>query len=70
MSEGEVKEGQIKTLKEGFGFIECKELNKNLFFFWSDVMGSDFNALKIGDKMKYRIGKNEKGDCAKEIRKM
>ena len=40
---------------------------KNLFFFWEDLEGLDFNELNVGDVLEYEIGENERGECARHI---
>jgi cold shock CspA family protein len=62
--------GRIVTLKEGYGFVSNESLGRDLFFFWTDLIDCDFNSLKAGDQLEYCIGRNEKGDCAKEIRRL
>ena len=58
--------GKIMTLKNGFGFIEYPP--NNLFFHYLSLIDVDFNDLKIEDKVKFTIGKNEKGEnIAKDI---
>lgn len=61
------KQGEILTLKNGFGFIKLPP--NNLFFHYSSLKNVDFNDLKEGDLIEYKIGKNEKGeDIATEVR--
>jgi cold shock CspA family protein len=67
---GELKRGKILNLQGGYGFVTTDIPNKNLFFFWSDLLNVDFNDLKPGDAVDYLIGTNEKGrECAKEVRR-
>lgn len=51
---------EILTLKNGFGFI--KSPPNNLFFHYSNMVDTDFNDLKVGDKVKYSIEKNQNGE--------
>ncbi len=60
--------GKIVQLKNGYGFITTETPGKNLFFFWEDVEGADFNELRPGDSLEYELGVNERGECAKHIR--
>ena len=60
-------EGKIHSLKEGFGFITPSSGSATVFFFHAEVQNADFNDLKVGDKVRYKIGKNEKGPCAVAI---
>ncbi|MBN1927968.1 MAG: NYN domain-containing protein [Chlorobiaceae bacterium] len=56
----EAQQGEIMTLKNGFGFI--RRPPNNLFFHYQSVNGIDFNDLNEGDKVSYRIDQNDKGD--------
>ena len=68
-----VLQGKILQLKNGYGFIapdnqdQCSKESKNLFFFWEDVENCDFNDLCSGDAVSYTEGKNQRGECAKNI---
>ena len=57
-------EGSVLSLKEGYGFIKASAGGTTVFFFYAEVQNTDFNDLKIGDLVRYRMGKNEKGPCA------
>jgi len=61
--------GWIQTLKSGYGFIVPEQGGPNMFFFHEDVNGSDFLELKIGDRVQYVVGQNDRGPCAKEVRR-
>jgi len=52
--------GEILSVKNGFGFI--KNPPNNLFFHYQSVNGVDFNDLNVGDKVTYKIEKNEKDE--------
>ncbi len=61
--------GRVMQLKNGYGFISRENPpGKNLFFFWEDVEGVDFNDLCDGDLLEYELGSNERGDCARHVR--
>jgi uncharacterized LabA/DUF88 family protein/cold shock CspA family protein len=61
------KTGTIMTLKNGFGFIKFPP--NNLFFHYQNLVGVDFNDLKVEDKVQFVIAKNDKGeDIAKEVK--
>lgn len=61
------KTGTIMTLKNGFGFIKYPP--NNLFFHYLNLVGVDFNDLKVEDKVQFIISKNDKGeDIAKEVK--
>lgn len=67
---GESYAGRVAAIKEGYGFIRNELSPKNIFFYWGDVVDGDFNALREGDTVQYSLGMNEKGECAKEVRKL
>jgi cold shock CspA family protein len=62
--------GWIQTLKSGYGFIVPDQGGPNMFFFHEDVIGSDFLELKVGDRVQYIIGQNDRGPCAKDVRRL
>jgi cold shock CspA family protein len=66
----EARKNKIRYLKDGYGFIETDNPNQNLFFYYADVQNCDFNELSIGDLVEYKIGKNQKGECAVEVFKV
>lgn len=58
---------EILTLKNGYGFIKYPP--NNLYFHYSNVVGTDFNELQVGDKVGFYIDKNEVGeDVAKNVK--
>lgn len=59
--------GKIQALREGFGFITPSDGTPNLFFFHASVLNADFNELRVGDEVHYRIGTNDKGICAVDV---
>lgn len=60
--------GIIQSLKEGgFGFITPDEDMENIFFHFSEVKNRNFSELRLGDKVTYILGRNEKGYCATQI---
>ncbi len=68
-SNEEVREGEILSLKNGYGFI--KYPNNNLFFHYTDVENVDFNDLITGDKVIFTLERKFNGqDVAKNIRKV
>ena len=55
------------TLKNGFGFIKYPP--NNIFFHYQQLVGVDFNDLKVEDKVQFVISKNDKCDeIAKEVK--
>jgi cold shock CspA family protein/uncharacterized LabA/DUF88 family protein len=66
--DGERKQGQILSLKNGYGFIQYPP--NNLFFHYSDIVNVDFNDLQEGDMMEFNVEKNERGyDVATNVSK-
>lgn len=59
--------GQILQLKNGYGFLGTDFSSKNLFFFWEDLEGLDFNELILGEYLEFEFGSNERGECARHI---
>lgn len=62
-----VYEGNIKRIKEGYGFITAPQLEGDIFFYHLDVLNGEFNNLAEGDLVEFKLGKNEKGITAREI---
>ncbi len=62
-----VADGMIKLLKEGYGFIVPGGGGPDVFFFHLQVTNADFNELAVGDKVRYSLGRNERGPCAVDI---
>lgn len=56
----DVNESTILSLKPGYGFIKYPPTN--LFFHFQSVNGCDFYDLQPGDKIRFRIARNEKGE--------
>jgi cold shock CspA family protein len=62
-----VSVGKIQALREGYGFITPNDGAGNLFFFHASVLNADFNELRVGDEVTYKIGNNDKGVCAVDV---
>jgi cold shock CspA family protein len=62
--------GWIQTLKSGYGFIVPDQGGPNMFFFHEDVAGLDFLELKVGDRVQFAVGQNDRGACAKDVRRL
>jgi cold shock CspA family protein/uncharacterized LabA/DUF88 family protein len=61
LEEGEMHVSDIQNLKSGYGFINFEPAN--LFFHYSSLMGVDFNDLQVGDRVRFTLGTNERGDA-------
>ncbi|MGV3538259.1 MAG: NYN domain-containing protein [Rufibacter sp.] len=60
-------EGEIMSLKNGYGFIKFPP--NNLFFHFSNLIDTDFNDLHVGDRVEFEITKDEEGnDIAKSVK--
>ncbi|XP_030765658.1 cold shock domain-containing protein E1 isoform X2 [Sitophilus oryzae] len=64
-SNGQVYQGFIAALKDGFGFIETIEHDKEVFFHFSNFEG-DANTLELGQEVEYNLGTrgNSGGSCS------
>lgn len=63
-------EGTIQTLKEGYGFIASSDpahRGQAFFFFHAEVLNADFNDLKLGDRVRFQLGTNPRGQCAVQV---
>jgi cold shock protein len=64
-------EGVIKRLTDrGFGFIGREGEDKDLFFHSNSLVGTDFNSLKEGDKVKFEVEQSDKGPNAVKVEKI
>jgi hypothetical protein len=64
---GTPAEGEVLSLKNGYGFIKFPP--NNLFFHFTSVIDGDFNGLTIGDIVSFSIVKNSQGeDIAKDVK--
>ncbi|MEA2092827.1 MAG: cold shock domain-containing protein [Patescibacteria group bacterium] len=60
-------EGTIKTLTErGFGFIE-REGEDDIFFHSNDLVDTQFDDLKVGDKVSFEVTQSNKGPKASNV---
>jgi len=65
--EGEVAQGEIHSLKNGYGFIKYPP--NNLFFHYTSVVEGDFSELQEGDAVEFTFAKNDEGQpIAKNVR--
>jgi cold shock CspA family protein len=63
-------EGTIQTLKEGYGFIASTDpanRGQTFFFYHAELVNTDFNDLKPGDRVRFQLGTNQKGPCAVQV---
>ena len=63
----EFSRGEIITLKLGYGFIKSDDAPGNAFFHYSSVTERDFNSLKVGDLVAFRLEKGAESWIAKDV---
>ena len=63
-------QGTIKRLMDkGYGFISCPEVEKDLFFHSTALVGCEFNQLQEGDKVTFETEETDKGLNATNVAK-
>lgn len=60
-------EGELMSLRGGFGFIRCRQYPNNVFFHWSSLENKDFSELEPGQRVSFFAEEGEKGPVAREI---
>ncbi|XP_060521185.1 cold shock domain-containing protein E1 [Cylas formicarius] len=61
---GQVYQGFVAALKDGFGFIETVQHDKEVFFHFSNFEG-DSNGLELGQEVEYNLGtRGNSGSCS------
>ncbi|TAD99070.1 MAG: NYN domain-containing protein [Bacteroidetes bacterium] len=68
VANGAVLKSTLISVKNGYGFVYSPP--NNLFFSYEDVINGDFNDLKEGDVVEYTIGENDRGEYARNVRKV
>ncbi len=57
--------GTIKTLRDnGFGFITPEDGGKDVFFHSTEVQGTTFNELNVGDVVTFEMADSDRGPKA------
>ena len=60
--------GNILSLKAGYGFIKAVEFPNNVFFNWGELTNIEFSNLEVGDKVTFKVVLNDKGGhVAKQV---
>jgi len=59
--------GSLKGINSGFGFVTVDGSGKDIFFARSEVQNDLWEALKVGDRLKFNIGFNYAGPVACSI---
>jgi CspA family cold shock protein len=64
-----VKEGTVKWFndKKGFGFIEPKDGEKDLFVHMNEIQMDGYKTLKEGQTVDFEEGSSDKGPCATNV---
>lgn len=61
--------GVVKTLVDGHGYgFVSSNAGKDIFFHYSQLQGIEFDSLREGQSVIYKVGLGEKGLIAKEIK--
>jgi len=64
-------QGTIRNLvtDRGFGFIQPEQGqdSKDLFFHRTDVQGTSYDALQVGQTVQYELGKDERRGTTKAV---
>jgi cold shock CspA family protein/uncharacterized LabA/DUF88 family protein len=60
-------EGEILSVKEGFGFIKCEKFPDNVFFHWTSVAGEEIGNLVKGDKVNFTVDEGPRGAIARRV---
>ncbi len=59
--------GTVVQLKSGYGFITPDKGDRDFFFLWEDLENCSFDELRIGEKVEFEIGTNDRGECARKV---
>lgn len=60
--------GKIKTLTDkGFGFISMGQGKKDLFFHARNLRGITYDALQVGDELRFEVEEGDKGPFATNV---
>jgi CspA family cold shock protein len=64
-----VATGTVKffNAEKGFGFI-AREGGDDIFVHYSNIDGSGFKSLEVGQKVEFEVGPGRKGDEAQNVR--
>lgn len=66
-----MKEGTIAGLTDkGFGFIKVEGMEKDLFFHAKELVGTEFEALAVGDRVSFEVGEDDRGQHATRVTKI
>ena len=62
------QQGTIAGLTDkGFGFIKIEGQEKDLFFHSNELIGVEFDSLRVGDKVTFEMAEGPKGPNAIKV---
>lgn len=66
------KIGRVKGFgcHKGWGFIEFRGIDEDVFVHYSDIQAPGYKRLEIGDYVLFSLVHGDKGFAAKEVRKL
>ena len=59
--------GEILSVKDGFGFIRCDKFPDNVFFHWTSVANEEIGNLVRGDKVNFTVDEGPRGAIARRV---
>ena len=59
--------GTVVQLKSGYGFITPEKGDHDFFFLWEDLENCSFDELRIGERVEFEVGTNDRGECARRV---
>lgn len=60
-------EGEILSVKDGYGFIKCSAFPGNVFYHYASLENRDFDDLFQGQRVMFGVEENEKGMIARNV---
>jgi len=62
-------QGTVKWFnqKKGFGFLICKEIDKDVFVHYSNIQGKGFRTLQENDLVEFEIQDSARGPTAVNV---
>lgn len=62
--------GKVHNIKHGFGFIIPDDGSNNIYFHSTEVVGCTIFDLRPGDIVEFEAGVNERGPCARKVKRL
>lgn len=61
--------GTVKRFNKikGYGFITPDGVDGEVFVHFSEVQAAGYKELRVGQRIRYTLGRGEKGDFAKDV---